>query len=84
MNSQDEGDARFVICVDNAEFPASLALHTVYRVAPMRTIDKAFAYITRADQLLVFEHVDVPRAGVQVPAGTVKAGEPPASGRRAP
>jgi 8-oxo-dGTP pyrophosphatase MutT (NUDIX family) len=44
---------------------------------------KVFAYITPADGadanrlLLVFEHVDFPEAGVQVPAGTVEPGEAP-------
>jgi ADP-ribose pyrophosphatase YjhB (NUDIX family) len=41
---------------------------------------KVLAYITRRagtqTQLLVFEHADQPEAGVQVPAGTVEAGEP--------
>lgn len=42
------------------------------------TVDKAFAYITRDRRLLVFEHVDHPEAGLQVPAGTVRPGESPA------
>jgi 8-oxo-dGTP diphosphatase len=46
-----------------------------------RTI-KVIAYITRnskdgSRELLVFEHRDYPDAGIQVPAGTVKAGELP-------
>ena len=40
---------------------------------------KVIAYITRErggeTQLLVFEHVDFPDAGVQVPKGTVEPGE---------
>jgi len=36
---------------------------------------KVAAYVTHAGRLLVFEHVDVPDAGVQVPAGTVRPGE---------
>ena len=36
---------------------------------------KVLAYITRGDELLVFTHRDFPEAGVQVPAGTVEAGE---------
>ncbi len=40
---------------------------------------KVLAYITRQRggemQLLVFEHVDFPEAGVQVPKGTVESGE---------
>ena len=35
------------------------------------------AYITHRNRLLVFEHVYSPEAGIQVPAGTVKAGEDP-------
>jgi 8-oxo-dGTP diphosphatase len=38
---------------------------------------KVLAYITRdlGKQLLVFEHMDFPHAGIQVPAGTVEASE---------
>jgi 2-phosphosulfolactate phosphatase len=42
---------------------------------------KALAYVTRrrgdALELLVFEHADVPDAGLQVPAGTIDVGEDP-------
>jgi 8-oxo-dGTP pyrophosphatase MutT (NUDIX family) len=38
---------------------------------------KAFAYITNRDRLLVFVHPFAPEAGIQVPAGTVKANERP-------
>jgi 8-oxo-dGTP pyrophosphatase MutT (NUDIX family) len=38
---------------------------------------KAFAYITHQKRLLVFRHADAPEAGVQVPAGTIKALERP-------
>jgi 8-oxo-dGTP pyrophosphatase MutT (NUDIX family) len=34
-----------------------------------------YAYITQGDELLVFRHVDFPDAGIQVPGGTVQAGE---------
>jgi 8-oxo-dGTP pyrophosphatase MutT (NUDIX family) len=44
----------------------------------MQVVDKAFAYITRGNEVLVFRHVDFPDAGIQVPAGTVREGEPPA------
>lgn len=44
----------------------------------MTTVDKALAYVTWSGRLLVFEHVDHPEAGVQVPAGTVRPGERPA------
>lgn len=39
---------------------------------------KAFAYITYKGQLLLFRHVHEPEAGIQVPAGTIKPGEPAA------
>lgn len=42
-----------------------------------KTRQKAFAYITHQKRLLVFRHVDVPEAGIQVPAGTIKANEHP-------
>lgn len=35
------------------------------------TVRKVVTYITRDDQLLVFDHRDYPEAGTQVPAGTV-------------
>ena len=38
---------------------------------------KAFAYITYGDSLLVFSHPDFPEAGIQVPAGTIEPGEEP-------
>ena len=38
-------------------------------------VEKAFAYITRDDELLVFRHVDSAEAGIQVPAGTIEPGE---------
>lgn len=41
--------------------------------------DKAFAYITYQHQLLVFRHVGIPKAGLQVPAGTIEPGESPRS-----
>ena len=41
----------------------------------MRVVEKAFAYITRDNELLVFRHVDFPEAGIQVPAGTIQLGE---------
>lgn len=43
----------------------------------MKQVEKAFAYITHRRRLLVFEHVDFPQAGVQIPAGTVEPGELP-------
>ena len=43
----------------------------------MRTVAKAFAYITHGGRLLVFRQPAFPEAGVQVPAGTIRPGEPP-------
>lgn len=39
--------------------------------------DKVVAYVTRGDKLLVFSHPLFPEAGIQVPAGTIREGEPP-------
>lgn len=41
------------------------------------TAEKVIAYITHRDKLLVFSHPHHPEAGIQVPAGTVEAGESP-------
>ena len=38
---------------------------------------KVYAYITYANRLLVFRHVDGPDAGIQVPGGTIEEGEAP-------
>ncbi|MCW3100036.1 MAG: hypothetical protein JWL77_5654 [Chthonomonadaceae bacterium] len=38
---------------------------------------KVCAYITHGSNLLVFSHPDFPEAGIQVPAGTIEAGETP-------
>jgi len=45
-------------------------------------VTKVLAYVTRdsaagSRELLVFDHRDFPEAGIQVPAGTVNAGELP-------
>lgn len=40
---------------------------------------KVVAYITHNNQLLVFRHTAYPEAGIQVPAGTIEAGEGPAT-----
>ena len=34
------------------------------------TLQKAYAYITHRQRLLVFRHTDYPEAGIQVPAET--------------
>ena len=41
----------------------------------MAKVKKVVAYITLGERLLVFTQRDYPQAGVQVPAGTVEAGE---------
>ena len=46
----------------------------------MQSKRKAFAYITRGSQLLVFKQPDSPEAGIQVPAGTIEEGESPEGG----
>ncbi len=41
----------------------------------MAIVQKVVAYITCGRWLLVFEHVGIPEAGVQVVQGTVEEGE---------
>jgi 8-oxo-dGTP pyrophosphatase MutT (NUDIX family) len=43
----------------------------------MRTVEKVYSYINQRERLLVFRHVDFPEAGIQVPGGTMDAGETP-------
>ena len=43
----------------------------------MSQVDKVYAYITRADKLLVFKHVDFPEAGIQIQGGSMEAWETP-------
>ena len=47
----------------------------------MQSTQKVQCYITREHagslQVLVFEHVDYPDAGIQVPAGSIEPGETP-------
>lgn len=38
-------------------------------------MDKVYAYITHGSRLLVFSQPNAPEAGIQVPGGTVEAGE---------
>ena len=49
-------------------------------VTELARVGKAICYVVRGGQLLVFRHRDYPEAGLQVPAGTLLAGEAPASG----
>ncbi len=65
--------SRFAICVDNAEYPASLELHKLYRVIPdkeaerhgdLRVVDESGEdYLYPADY---FVPVDLPRNTVRV------------------
>jgi 8-oxo-dGTP pyrophosphatase MutT (NUDIX family) len=41
----------------------------------MGYIAKVVIYLVHRGHLLMFEHPDAPEAGLQVPAGTVQAGE---------
>ena len=41
--------------------------------------NRVFTYITNCDHLLVFDHVDFPDAGTQIPGGTIEPGELPES-----
>jgi hypothetical protein len=60
--------ARFAVCVDNSEYPASLDLHKIYRVVPdedakkdgdLRVIDESGEdYLYPADYFLL---IDIPR-----------------------
>lgn len=39
--------------------------------------NRVFVYITNGNHLLVFDHVDFPEAGTQIPGGTIELGEDP-------
>jgi hypothetical protein len=69
MRKQKEKEARFAICVNNADYPASLELHKIYRVLPdidaevdgdMRVIDESGEdYLYPADHFVM---VELPKA----------------------
>lgn len=69
---QRRDEPRFAICVDNAEYPASLVLHKLYRVIPdreaerygdLRVLDESGEdYLFPADY---FVPVDLPRNTVR-------------------
>ena len=42
---------------------------------PLKVVAKVVAYVTRGNSLLVFRHLHVPEAGIQIPAGTLEPGE---------
>ncbi|TAK05821.1 hypothetical protein EPO44_06215 [bacterium] len=68
MKTTRHSTARFAICVDNSEYPASLELHKLYRVIPdedakkdgdLRIIDESGEdYLYPADYFLL---IDMPR-----------------------
>lgn len=42
---------------------------------PNRIVKKVLVYLVSRGRILTFEHCDYPDAGIQVPGGTLKAGE---------
>lgn len=61
-------------------FHWKIGLRYRFPLIEMPQVEKAYAYIVQEEQLLVFRHVDYREAGVQVPGGTLEAGETPAAG----
>jgi hypothetical protein len=69
MKKQKEKESRFAVCVNNADYPASLELHKIYRVLPdedaavdgdMRVIDESGEdYLYPADYFVM---VELPKA----------------------
>ena len=72
MKANKSSRPRFAICVDNAEYPASLELHKIYRVLPdvdaekegdLRIIDESGEdYLFPADYFVL---VELPRVTVR-------------------
>ena len=72
MKTSKSLKARFAICVDNSEYPASLELHKIYRLIPdeeakkdgdLRVIDDSGEdYLYPADYFLL---IDIPRGTAQ-------------------
>jgi 8-oxo-dGTP diphosphatase len=46
----------------------------------LKTRHRAYAYITHRNQILLFTHPRASESGIQVPAGTIREGEDPATG----
>jgi hypothetical protein len=69
MKRQKEKEIRFAVCVNNADYPASLELHKIYRVLPdedaeadgdMRVVDESGEdYLYSADYFVL---VELPKA----------------------
>jgi hypothetical protein len=72
MKTGKQLKARFAICVDNSDYPASLELHKIYRVIPdedakkdgdLRVIDESGEdYLYPSDYFLL---IDIPRGIAQ-------------------
>jgi hypothetical protein len=72
MKATKHMKARFAVCVDNSEYPASLELHKIYRVIPdedakkdgdLRIIDESGEdYLFPSDYFLL---IDIPRGTAQ-------------------
>ncbi len=69
MRRQKDKEIRFAVCVNNADYPASLELHKIYRVLPdedaeadgdMRVVDESGEdYLYPADYFVL---VELPKA----------------------
>ena len=69
MKRQKEKEIRFAVCVNNADYPASLELHKIYRALPdedaeadgdMRVVDESGEdYLYPADYFVL---VELPKA----------------------
>ncbi len=83
MTTRKPSTPRFVICVDNAEYPASLELHKVYRVMPdadaladgdLRIIDESGEdYLYPA---AYFAAIDLPRPIVRAMNKSYRTAQP--------
>ncbi|MBI5565597.1 MAG: hypothetical protein HY870_11910 [Chloroflexi bacterium] len=83
MTTRKSSTPRFVICVNNAEYPASLELHKVYRVVPdadavadgdLRIIDESGEdYLYPAAYFVV---IDLPRPIVRAMNKSYRTAQP--------
>ena len=83
MTTRKSFTPRFVLCVDNSEYPASLELHKVYRVVPdtdaardgdVRVIDESGEdYLYPA---AYFAAIDLPRPIVRAMNKSYRAAQP--------
>jgi len=82
MNSPKRTKARFAICVNNDEYPASLELHKVYRVLPdkeaeqdgdLRVVDESEEdYLYPAEYFVL---VELPSKTAQTLSASFSAGK---------